>query len=74
MELPSPRITPEFHRSARNSFQSNWTPYGCSAAEAGVRVGDAYENNMVMDPSQGGTLLLLILTHSLDKGVLVLND
>lgn len=74
MELTSPRINPEFHRSTRHPFQSNWTPFGCRVVpEVGVRVADAYDNNMVIDPSQGGDFLLLRLkiNHSLDKGILV---
>lgn len=63
MELVSPRIKPDNHATTAQggySFQSNWAVSGCvEMPEVGVRKVDGYENNMVLDPSQGGDILLI---------------
>jgi hypothetical protein len=63
MELVSPRIKPDNHANTAQggySFQSNWAVSSCvEMSEVGVRKVDGYENNMVLDPSQGGDILLI---------------
>ncbi|KAE8056951.1 hypothetical protein FH972_013681 [Carpinus fangiana] len=58
MEHVSPRIKPDNHANTAQggySFQSNWAVPGCvEMPEVGVRKVDGYENNMMLDPSQGG--------------------
>jgi activating signal cointegrator complex subunit 2 len=65
MEHVSPRIKPDNHANtaqAGYSFQSNWAVSGCvEMPEVGVRKVDGYENNMVLDPSQGGDILLIYI-------------
>ncbi|KAA8537846.1 hypothetical protein F0562_027574 [Nyssa sinensis] len=58
LELVSPRINPENRVTTMQSghaFHSNWNAFGCmEAPEVGVRKVDSYDNNPIVNPSQGG--------------------
>ncbi|KAK9271180.1 hypothetical protein L1049_026769 [Liquidambar formosana] len=58
LELVSPRIKPENHGTTvqtGHAFQSSWAVSGCTdMSEVGERKVDCFDNNIMVDPSQGG--------------------